>query len=287
MNIAVIGGDDRLAYAARELSGRGYTVSAFSLSLPVGGAVRICKSADDAVRDANAVALPIPIGAAYIKGTDSLSAEELLPYMRKDSVLLGGNLPASLLSAARHSGIRTSDYLTHEPFVLKNAYLTAQGALGILLRELPFCLYRTPIAMLGFGRIAKFLARMLVSLGADVTVFARRETDRTMASLIGMSARSTDSLADPAALSRFRAVVNTAPAKLLRRENLYPLAEGTLLLELASGSDNLPEPPAGSGIRRLLAHSLPGRCYPMSAGEIVADATEALIRHTLSEKNGR
>ena len=279
MRIAFIGGDMRQVYAAELLSQRGHTVTVSSPAASPFG-VPVADDVRDAVRDADAVVLPIPVtgvGGA-IRGTQELLPSTVLSMLSPGSLLLGGNLSASLIAEARRDGIRTADYLNMESFVLRNAYLTAQAALGILLRELPVCLYRTPSVILGFGRIGKFLARMLLSLGASVTVFARSSSDLAMASLIGVQTKELSLLSDPSALCSARVIVNTAPARLLSREHLSHLSPDTLLLELASGTDNLPTPEEGSRVRLLYAQGLPGKCFPQSAGHITADATEEVLR---------
>lgn len=279
MKLAVIGGDARQRYCADLLAKRGHSLTAFRMDGKTPDTVAEAACAEEAVRGADAVLLPIPLarGNGFIVGTSDLSAEALLSMLGRGTHLLGGNISASLTAAARRREILTHDYLDLESFVLRNAYLTAQGALGILLSELPVCLYRTPVAIIGFGRIAKFLSRMLVSLGAEVTVFARKPYDRAMASLIGMHAAPTNRLSEENTLNFARIVINTVPARLLSPRTVAALASDTLLLELASGSDNLPQPDEASGVRLLFAHSLPGKCFPRSAGEIVADATEEFL----------
>ncbi len=266
MRITVIGGDARQKYCAEMLSARGHDL----IFDARGEGERLFRE----IEAADAVLLPIPVtrGGTAVAGT-SLSPDSVLGSMRRGAHLLGGNISAALTATARRSGVFTHDFLDYETFVLQNAYLTAQAALGILLTELSLCLYQTPIALLGFGRISKFLSRMLLSLGAEVTVFARREEDLAMASLIGMQAEPISHLAASPRLRSAAAVINTVPARLLGEGTAF--AEDTLLLELASGAGNLPE---GCGGRLVCAQGLPGKFYPRSAGKIVADATEAFLR---------
>ena len=278
MRIAIIGGDLRQVYAAELLIKRGHAVSLYSTAgLPSGAAA--AENVREATAGADGVLLPIPVtgGGGIVRGTESLLPCELLLHLSPGCVLLGGNLSAALVSSARERGIRTVDYLNRESFVLENAYLTAQAALGILLSELPVSLHRTRIAILGFGRIGKFLARMLRALGAEVTVLARRSSDLSMAHLIGVETKSVSALASSDALAFAEVIVNTAPARLLSRAHLSHLADGALILELASGADNLPPIPKGSSARILSAQGLPGKCFPRSAGRIVADATEEAL----------
>lgn len=278
MKLAVIGGDLRQVYAAELLCHRGHSVSVYSTVRIPKGALP-CASAMEAVADADAAILPIPTTGVggFIRGAESLLPSMLRSHLASGSILLGGNLSAALVSSARERGIRTFDYLNSESFVLENAYLTAQAALGILLSELPVSLYRTRIAILGFGRIGKFLSRMLRALGAEITVFARRSSDLSMAQLIGVETKAVSALASEDALAFAEVVVNTAPARLLSSAHLSHLPEQALLLELASGTENLPPLPEGKALRLLSAQGLPGKCFPKSAGKIVADATEEAL----------
>lgn len=280
MKFAVIGGDARLWFCAGRLAERGYPVSSCCLSAPPPPGVSDEPSPDRAISGAQAIILPIPAttDGEHIRGAEHYTAGEILSLCHGGSLLFGGNFNADLIASARRAGVTAVDYLNLEPFVLRNAYLTAQAALGILLSELPVCLYNAKIALIGFGRISKFLSRMLLMLGTRVTVFARREEDRTMASLLGITPYPTDALCEAGILSPYTAVVNTAPAKLLRPDCICALSPGSLLLELASGSDNLPIPGKNSGVRLLTAHSLPGKCFPRSAGEIVSDTSEEVLR---------
>lgn len=278
MKLAIVGGDLRQVYAAELLAKRGHSVTVYRPAAPPVG-IEIASTAHAACAAADAVLLPIPAtgNGGVVRGTEALLPCELLPDLSPGNLLLGGNLSAALVSSARERGVRTVDYLNQESFVLENAYLTAQAALGILLSELPVCLYRTNVAILGFGRIGKFLSRMLRALGAEVTVFARRSSDLAMAQLIGVDTKPVSALSSDHALSFAEVIVNTAPARLLSSAHLSHLVGGTLLLELASGADNLPPVPEGSALRILTAQGLPGRCFPRSAGEIVADATEQAL----------
>ena len=278
MKLAIIGGDARQKHCAKLLHERGHEIRLCSRGEDAPRGLFLTDRPEEAVQGADAVLLPIPVsrGKDLISGTE-ITPLELLSMLSAGTHLLGGNLSASVTAAARRLGIVTHDYLELESFVLRNAYLTAQAALGLLLTEPCVCLYGATVAVIGFGRIAKFLSRMLVSLGAEVTVFARKPYDRAMASLVGMKAEPIEGISESKALFGARLIVNTAPARLLRPEALSALAPGTLLLELASGADNLPLPSKESGVRLLSAQGLPGKYFPLSAGEIVADATEEFL----------
>ena len=265
MEITVFGGDKRFDYAARALTQRGYTAAHYAPGAPL----------------APILLLPLPASrdGVTVTGFRAVTATDLL--RSRPRLILGGNLSGAFISAARRAGIAVRDYMNAEEFVLKNACLTAQASLGILLSESPAAPRENPTAILGFGRIGKFLCRGLLSLGCPVTVFARDPRQRTMATLIGARGADTASLAEPGALRGFRTLVNTVPARLLPLSAIADLPAGSLLLELASGDGNLPTPSPDSGVILRRANGLPGRVFPESAGIALAETAHDLIREVL------
>ena len=268
MRITVFCTDKRFDYAADHLSRHGIGADRYA---PGAALCPILLLPVPASRDGIAVA-----------GFPDLSLSALLSA--KPRLILGGNLSGEFTAAARRAGIAVRDYMNAEEFVLKNAYLTAQATLGILLTESSVAPRENPTAIIGFGRIGKFLCRELLSLGCPVTVYARNPRDRTMARLVGARACDTAALGTAGALSDFRTVVNTVPARLLSAA-VAALRPGSLLLELASGEDNLPIPAPGSGVAFRRANGLPGRVFPESAGLALGETALNLIREVFPDKN--
>ncbi len=265
MKITVFGTDQRFEYAARTLTGCGFSAARYAPGAPL----------------APLLLLPLPASrdGATVTGFPDVSLADLLAA--KPALILGGNLSGAFISGARRAGIAVRDYMNVEEFVLKNACLTAQAALGILLSDSPAAPRENPTAILGFGRIGKFLCRGLLSLGCPVTVFARDPKERTMATLIGARSADTVSLAEPGALRGFRTLVNTVPARLLSKEAAADLPAGSLLLELASGDGNLPAP--GNGVIYRRENGLPGRTFPESAGIALGETARDLIREVFPD----
>lgn len=262
MKITVFGTDRRFFYAAGALSGVGYGAERYAPGVPL----------------APILLLPVPASrdGVTVTGFPDVTLGDLLAATPR--LVLGGNLSGEFTAAARRAGIAVRDYMNAEEFVLKNACLTSQAALGILLSASSAAPRENPTAILGFGRIGKFLCRELLSLGCPVTVFARGPRDRTMARLVGARACDTETLGSPGILAGFRTVVNTIPARLIPKTALGALAPGSLLLELASGEGNLPTPDPGSGVVFRRANGLPGKVFPESAGLALAETARALIR---------
>lgn len=268
MRITVFGLDKRFGYAARTLTERGFQTVRYEPESDLSGVLLL--------------PLPASRGGDTVTGYPAVRLSDLLEG--KPRAIVGGNLSGSFISAARRAGIAVRDYMNVEAFVLKNASLTAEAALGILLSDSPAAPRENPTAILGFGRIGKFLCRGLLSLGCPVTVFARDPRERVMATLIGARAKDTALLAGAGALRGFRTLVNTVPARLLSREALGDLPAGSLVLELASGDGNLPLslPDRGAVFRR--ENGLPGRVFPESAGIALGETVCGLLRELFPDE---
>ncbi len=162
-----------------------------------------------------------------------------------DHTVIGGNLDFLSESVTRLDLLRDPYYLA------ANAAITAEAAVGILLKELKRSVAGAKILILGWGRIGKCLTHQLTALGADLTVYARKDSDRAMLRALGYR------YAEEADGSGFDCVVNTIPAAVLQKD------PGCLKLELASGVW-LP------GHDTIVAHGLPGKYKSEASGTLIA-----------------
>ena len=187
---AVIGGDGRMTHLAEHLAEQGCSVSLLGcghdcIPSPEEGPtdrrnLRVCSSLQKAAEESDILVLPLPAtrdGQTVPCPRDpdcKVTFEELSAILtrRPDLLLFGGNLPSDF--AEKHPS-RAIDYYENQILKLQNAYITAEAALMTAM-ELTDCTLRgTSAAVLGYGRIGKYLARLLHTLGASVTVCARRE----------------------------------------------------------------------------------------------------------------
>lgn len=180
---------------------------------------------------------------------------EMLGECTMDHTVIGGNLDFL------NEGVERLDLLKDPYYLAANAAITAEAALGIVLRELHREITETNILVLGWGRIGKCLTHQLHHLNANVTVYARKDADRAMLRALGYRYATPDTLRR--GLGRFHCIINTVPAPLLDRTDAMSIRSDALKLELASGSWL---PCAGV----TLAHGLPGSCKPEASGALIA-----------------
>lgn len=163
-----------------------------------------------------------------------------------NTCIIGGNLPP----LGAHPVL---DLLQDPQYVAENAYITAHCAVKLAMNRLPVPLRHRKILVIGWGRIGKCLATLLKSLEAEVTVAARKESDRAMLTALGYEAIDTKDLSG----DKYRIIFNTVPAMILTDN--CPCQK----IDLASS-------PGITGQDVLIARGLPGKEAPEASGELIA-----------------
>ena len=109
---------------------------------------------------------------------------------------------------------------------------------------------------------------MLRGLGADVFVYARKESARQEAQLAGCRVAAVSDISELC----LDMVYNTVPQIIVDRQMSGAISKNALVMELAST-------PGGfeNGDIALKAPALPGRMMPRSAGEAVYDLVSSVL----------
>ena len=169
-------------------------------------------------------------------------------------------------------------YARREEYQIAIARLTAEGAVALLRPETG--LSGAHILLLGYGRIARLLARELQKAGALVTAAARSGEQRAWAEAEGIEALPLDALSG--ALDRFDVIIGTIPAPVLTEPLLALVRKDALLLELASAPGGIDAAAAHErGLRYIRAPGLPAKYAPERAAVILRDAVYAAAAEPL------
>lgn len=276
IKILIAGGDMRQVYCAARLARRySVTVAGFDSSAlpaevqPLTGSLPAAEEFDFAVLPVRGLGSDGNISAPHYSG--ALSAESVASSVRKDSTVFTG-LPSPRL-AELFPQQRLVSYLDREELLLRNAVLTAEGAVQLALERLDVALCGLPVLIVGLGRIGTALAHILRGFGADVTAAVRSPKAAAKAEVLGVRSVYTNDLGDEYAL-----VFNTSPKTVFTRGNLGISHRNTLFIELASDEGGFsPEAADMLGENLVRAGGLPAKTAPVTAGEIVADAVAAFI----------
>ena len=279
---AVIGGDLRSSYLAGLLAADGYKVIASGFdSTDLPPCVTGCTNPSQAVTLADCVILPLPVttDGSNINAPFSrmrITVDQVLNALQEGQVLVGGSVSDQVRREVESRGLAIHDYLQREELAIANAVPTAEGAIQLAMEEMPITISGARCLITGYGRISKVLSRLLVALGAKVTVAARKFSDLAGAETQGCRAIEIDQLSKAGAWSstgkigETDVIFNTVPSLLFSREVLQSLDKNTLLIDLASKPGGVDFNAAAElQIKTIWALSLRGRVAPKTAGAII------------------
>ena len=171
-------------------------------------------------------------------------------------------------------GVRILNYAANEYFKTRNAYPTAEGAVKLAADSIDCTLRGSRVLILGYGNIGKCLTGLLCCIGADVTVAARRVSDRALAENAGAAAVGFERLP----VENAEIIFNTVPAPVLSRAVLERTAAQALIIDLASrpgGTDF--EYAAQRKINTVHALGIPGKYSPRTAGLILKETVLTML----------
>ena len=207
--------------------------------------------------------LPVPSFEpdGRVKGGGILA--HILADLPESVIVIGGNLQHPSLADTK-----TVDLLQDPLYVAKNAAITADCALRIAMKTLPVVMDNCPVLIVGWGRIGQCLAKLLQAMGASVTVAARKEADRAVATALGFSTVDTQTFGNR--IHKYRIKFNTAPALLLDDTFAGQYRPNCIKIDLASQKGI-----AGNNV--IWARGLPGKDTPESSGKLIADTVMRLV----------
>ena len=244
---------------------------AIVFSSKTGNTALLAQTLQEQLPQADCILLPLPLDESRTP------LAELLRAAKPGAVALGGRLSAQAKTIAQEAGVELVDYYARPELAIYNAIPTAEGCIGILLRESTRTLWSANILLLGFGPVGQALGVRLAALGADVTVCARRPEQRALAESLGLRGAELARLG--ALAPAFDRVVNTIPAPVLTEPVLTALRPGSLIVDLASKPGGTDFAAARRlGHTALHALSLPTVWAPETAGEALARTVQTILQ---------
>lgn len=274
---AVVGGDERQLYSARFLEEKGFSVKTFGFEKKTGEAHDIKE-----LSNCRNVILPLPLSRDGVNLNAPFSDKkikllDIFSAVSEKSTVFGGMMKSEYIKILSERGIAAHDYFKCEELIIKNAVPTAEGVLQTVMENMDKTVYGSSFGITGFGRTAKVIANTLKSLGADVTIFARRTDDRVWAELGGFKALQFSEL--NSAAGEFDVFINTVPVSIISENTLHKFRKECLLVEIASAPGGFPKNVSqNEELRYINPGSLPGKVAPKTAGEIIAKVILNLLK---------
>ena len=285
--ITFLGGDARQEKAALRLAESGYSVYAFAGCPSVSKKINLSENIGEAIKASSAVILPLPSSVdgsnlnAPSYDLESIRLDKIIDLISvtdKDILLIGGRIPKPIIEHAEQKGLRVIDYFASESFQIKNAYITAEAAVSIAMNNMKKSIRGAKFAITGFGRIAKTLSTILIKLGGEVCVLARKKSDLVWAELEGARGERICPETLKKACEESDMIFNTVPEWLFYEDELLRMGNSTQIVDLASSPGGVDLSAAKRlGSKVLWASSLPGKYAPESAGDLIAECIEKIL----------
>lgn len=277
-NYLIIGGDSRQLYMADYLEKLGLNVKIYGLPNKTRAC---CASLPDEAEKAQNIILPLPVSkdGKYLYSIVPMkeTVEEIVSYFTAKHSVFAGMLSKPMEAKLSKNGSRVYDYFKREEVTVMNAVPTVQGILKAMIDNIEYTINSSNCAVFGYGRIAGVTADVLSSIGANVTVCARKYADLARAKTKGFEAcliKDFNKIAH-----NFDMIINTVPSVIIKREILENLRTDCLIIDVASAPYGTDFAVASDlGINAILCSSLPGKVAPKTAGEIIADGVLNILK---------
>ncbi len=273
----IIGGDSRQLYMADYFESLGYRISIYGL--PQKGRKCITDLKKE-IKNYDAVVLPLPITKdeknIFSSEVIKESTDEILNMIDENQPVFGGMISKSLEAKIKKRTCFVYDYFKREEVTVMNTVPTVQGILKAMIDNIEYTIHSSSCAIFGYGRVARLTADILASIGADVTVCARKQGDLATARTKGYKGILISDFYRYA--PEYNIIINTVPSLVINNKVIDNLDKNCLIIDVASS-------PFGTdfayayevGIKAIQCSSLPGKVAPKTAGKIIADGIIGII----------
>ena len=273
----ILGGDNRSLYLGEYLENEGFKVCYYAFNH-----TECYNSLEEAMNSSDVIVLPLPFTKDRLTLNtplfdDVVLISDIIALLSHKKLVFGGQLPKSFCEELDSKNCPYCDYFLLDELAIYNAVPTAEGVVQVLIEELPITIHGMKCGVIGYGRVGKVLANTLSSLGADVTVFARKQSAFAEIYAASMKYKSIDTLTTEN--QEFDTLINTVPVKVLGVAQLAKLNPECVLIEVASAPFGIDFQGAKErAIKVVKAGSLPGKVAPKTAGEIIGRSILPMIR---------
>lgn len=275
--ILILGGDNRSLYLGEYLEKQHYHVCYYAFNQ-----ADCYENLTEAVNDADYIIMPLPLTRDRVTLNtalfdDTVTLSDIYSLSVSGKMFFGGQMPQSFCEELEARGAQWCDYMLLDELAVYNAIPTAEGVVKILTEELPITIHGMKCAVTGYGKVGKILAQTLKALGAEVTVFARKQSDFADAFTKSIIPKKFSSLSTE--YHQFDALINTVPKRVLNANELDNINPECVLIEIASAPFGIDFQSAKEKAFNVIkAGSLPGKVAPKSAGEIIGRSILPIIR---------
>ena len=270
---SVIGGDLRLAYLARNLAKDNNEVYTYGVEhLENAPNLNLCKNLEETIKNSNTIISSIPFSKDYKNIYAPFCKEEIslnkIANNLENKTIFAGSIPEIFYALTDKKNVEIIDLMKEESLTILNTIATAEGAISEMILNTTKNLHGSKVLIIGFGRVAKALAKKLAGLDAKITCSARKEKDFAWIETLGYKVTNTNQLSDN--LKDYDIIINTVPQLILDQNRLKYIKKDCLIIDLASKPGGVDEQACKKEkLKFIWALAIPGKVSPESSAEFI------------------
>lgn len=213
---------------------------------------------------------------------DIILDDAFLTRVQEGAHLFIGTAETALKERLTHYPILLVEYLHLAEIAVLNAVPTAEAALALAMERLSTTLQGCQTLVTGLGRVGLALCRRLQALHALVWGANRSPLGRCFGTEMGVKTIPLEEM--DSHLSQFSLIFNTIPAPIFSCRRLALLQKEVILIDLASAPGGVDFDAADRLEKKASLHpGLPGRYFPLRAGEILAETLPEIMEEKICQ----
>lgn len=285
-SFAIIGGDLRLINLAKIISKDNkvyiYGQEKFEDFLSIEKNLIICNSLEEAIKNSRIVISSIPFSKDGIDiyapfSNNLIRINDLVEYLN-DKIFFAGSIQEYFYQLViDNKNLTIVDLMKEEDLTILNTIATAEGAISEIIQNTDINVHGGKILILGFGRVAKVLAKKLLALSAKVTCAARKDKDFAWMEALGLEKTNINNLGDN--LRQYDVIINTVPKLILDKNRLQNVRKDTLLIDLASKPGGIDQTACKElGLKSIWALAIPGKVAPVTSAIYIKNTIYKILK---------
>ena len=195
---------------------------------------------------------------------------DFIKLLPKNICFVSGNISNDAKLVLIEKQIKHINLMEDEVFTVKNANLTCEGVLALMLEKSERSIYESNVLIIGGGRIAKYMALLLSKLGVKFSIVSYNPVKFPSYFMFTNSCYFKKSFMKD--LDKFDIIINTIPNIVFDEGDIEKIAPKTIFIETASV--NCLDKEKVQNFDYILAPALPTKFAPITASEYMFESIE-------------
>ena len=276
-NFTVIGGDLRISTLAKLLAEDGNNVFVYGMEnanfIEENTKIIKCKSVEEAIKSSNIIIGSIPFSKSKnemyaIFSEEHIQIDELIKGDNSKKIFIAGSISEDSKEILEKNYMEVVDIMEYEQLAILNTIATAEGAIEVAIKNTDTILHGKNVLILGFGRVAKIVAKKFQGLSANITCAARKPSDFAWITALGYNLIDINTIETE--FWDFDIVINTVPKIIVDKDRMKFMKKNVLLIDLASEPGGFGKNDAKTlDLKLICALALPGKIAPVTSAEFI------------------